>query len=263
MLFNTSPSYLESFTAISECLKALDKRERAVTRAEESKAGNLIKWTGVSAAIGCEDLWVTHTYGDEDRGCRWLTAIGKHYYRYLGESDHAGGYSGPSDLIVGGPCYAYHYQRLLVVDVNKALDHALGLLLEGAGRIKLEVEEMEAKAAAEKRAYGKAINAKFKELGADSPVINAWWKMPWKDEMSLQDYMAGIYRALADRQAFALAQVARSGADLEELGWKCRPSTPRSEAFIKAVAEATGIEPATPDEYKDWKWKPRRWVFDE
>ena len=185
------------------------------------------------------------------------------------------GIDADADIVVGCPSIGYGYRlragRRLessgrihpvlwteadMVMVLDELDRRLPDLVR-------RVEEIEADAAKRRKEFGRETNELFRALGADKATKDSWWGMQWKREVAPEEFVGFCRKAEQDRNTFSLALEARSGADLEELGWKCRPSVPRTEDLLKAVAKATGIKPATEKAWRAWKTGPRRWVFGE
>lgn len=178
-----------------------------------------------------------------------------------------------ADLVVGCPTTAYGYKlregRVLRKlerhtalwtwdDMSKVLDELerqLPFLIR-------RVEEIEAAAAERRKNFGKSINDQFRALGIDKSARETWWNMPWKKEVTPETFVTCIRKAESDPKRFALALACNSRKDLEQLEWMVRPSVPRTEALLRAVAKVTDIKPATEREWKEWKTQPRKWLFE-
>lgn len=124
------------------------------------------------------------------------------------------------------------------------------------------VEEIESSAAESRKTFDREINDLFRTMGADKATREAWWGMDWKHEVAPEQFIEFCRKAESDPQAFALALACQSRADLERFGWMVRPSVPRTEALLHAVAKVTGIESATSNVWNAWKEQPRKWLFE-
>ncbi len=207
---------------------------------------------------------------------RYLTWAGRLAYEPCGtrEWDHDN-IADDAAIVIGDSHTAYGYRLRPGYEIVSAgpqydmlwtaadLDAALDELSRRFAVVNKQIDALAEEAERRAKSYGREINERFRARGADKATMDAWWAMGWKNEVSPEEFMDALYRALADRSAFALALTAKSGADLEALGWKCRLSVPRTEAMLEALSRATGIKPATEREYLAWKRRPRTWVFGE
>ena len=254
---------LEGLIISTTILKQLEDREvkAANTPWGDTQGYNAIIRGGIDAVEGDEQIFARYTWHDTDDSYTGLTVAGRARYAKVGESTFDSRFEGHSDLTIGCPSVAYHYVHRIGVSEEAMVNAVLDFYLSEIKRIKEFVEELERDQARRRKEYGAAINAEFRSRGADRTIVDAWWKMAWRREVTPEQFMEFVYQALADRERFSLALAARSGRDLEELEWKCRPSVPRTEAVLAAVAKATGIKPATEREYLAWKRRPKKWVF--
>lgn len=207
-------------------------------------------------------------YYYSDRG-RYVTHAGKYIFKCVGERTWDNN-SIPSDadFICGDAAVGYGYKirdnrvdtpEFTWMDVHSVINEVEA---EIPG-LTAKIEEEEARTVIERRIYGTDINNRFKARGADRRIVSAWWGMAWRKEVSPEDFMDFVYKALANREDFAIAAFTWTGAELEELGWLVCKSVPRTKALLTALSKATDIKPATDKEYLAWKRRPKSWVFGE
>ena len=87
--------------------------------------------------------------------------------------------------------------------------------------------------------------------------------MNWRKEITPVEFSNFVLKARNDVKAFRAALSCNSTKDLERFEWKVRPSVPRTQALLEAIAEVIGVKPMSFDELQDSKDVPQKWVFGE
>ena len=260
---------ISTIAAVVFTLKGLVARESGLV---EPGVMTIAERTAREAGLDLYDCTLSPTYGDGD--WRGMTVAGSLAYRPAGKRTwDYDDIEDDADYVLGGAHMAFgyklHHGRERGEWSPRDYEIIAKWLEDRIPGIEAEVAAKEELVAQLRKDFGESINARFRARGVDRKVASAWWSMGWKHEVQPEDFVDALYRALADRESFALALECDSRLDLEELGWMCRPTVPRTQAMLHALGRATGVKRATNQEYLAWKLKmrkqrkQRKWVFGE
>ena len=257
---------ISAVSAVISEMKELVNRESALV---ESGTMTIAERVAREAGLDLYDGTLFAVHGDGD--WRGMTVAGGLAYRPAGKRAwDFDDIERDADIVIGSAHMAFGYKlhqgRERGEWLPRDYEYVAMWLKDRIPAIKSEVEAKERLAAEMRKDFGEGINKQFKARGVDRKVADAWWRMDWKHEVQPEEFVDALYRALADRETFALALECESRRDLETLGWMCRPSVPRTQAMLHALGKASGIKRAGYKAYIDWKIalrRPKRWVFGE
>ena len=212
---------------------------------------------------GVESVGMHFCYYND--GFKGITLVGAYCCSFVGESYFSSRYSGEYSFTCGDASITYHYGiRKNISDLNDSdWQNIISSAYKRLEELSFKVGQIEKKEIARRKEYGQKINDELDALGFSKSSIQVYWKMNWRKEISPVEFSNYVIKARNDVKSFRAALACNSTKDLERFKWKVRPSVPRTQALLEAIAEVIGVKPMSFDELQDYKDMPGCWVFGE